>query len=133
MDLQLAVRWLAERDLARNSGDKMARAVLAHLQGEAVDFGAVLLEYHNEGGSALALPVEGKWIVNCYDWTNHVTKIVSLHDDETTAQRELARLKAREQVRRDEARAREAKIPRPLFYSVVKAGSKDPTKRGFAE
>lgn len=126
-DVRDAVRRLLERDVARNAGDKLARAVLAHLQGQAVDFRQALVDYVNDDGPASALPVpEGGWIVNRYCWARHITVIVSVHDDEARADAALARLKAEEQAARAGPNP-----PRPQHYAKVRAGSLDPTKRGF--
>lgn len=55
----LALRWLRERDEARHSGDRLARAVQAHLRGEQVDLAAALLAYGEADGPAFAVaPVE---------------------------------------------------------------------------
>lgn len=45
-----ALRWLRERDEARDSGDVLARAVQAHLRGEPVDLEAALRAYGQRDG-----------------------------------------------------------------------------------
>lgn len=112
----LGVRWEREYRVARDAGVWVADAVAAHLCGEAETLEPALMIYHRDGdGSCRALPMRA-WLLSFYCRTTHTTQVWSTHDDEAGARAELDRM----------ARQHPAG-----FWAVVKAESKDPTKRGF--
>lgn len=55
----MIARLLHQRDAARDAGDRLARAVQAHLRGDPVDLAAALRAYGEEDGPEWACrPVE---------------------------------------------------------------------------
>lgn len=108
-------RHLHERDAARNSGDRLARAVLDHLEGKAVDLRAELTAYYGAEGPPFAAP-QGEWMVTRYCPQMHLTSVVTACDSKLDAEDAAAKLKA-------EAQARGEMLYRNDFR-VVQRGSK---------
>lgn len=110
-------RHLRERDTARTSGDKLARAVLDHHQAEPyADLAAALVEFHSSDGPAWALP-PGEFMVTRYDWRQHRTVVVAVFGDRAAADAELDRL-----LNREKADRASGKIARPNHYEIRRRG-----------
>jgi hypothetical protein len=110
------IRWLEERNKARDSSDLFTRSLLDHLTGEAPDFGKAMVGYFNADGPAWVLP-PGEFMITRYDWTKDMTAPVAVFADKGAAAAELERLRAIEV----EERAR-GKITRNQHYTIVRRG-----------
>jgi hypothetical protein len=91
-------RWLRERDSSRDSGDKLARCLLDHIERQPdPDLAKALVDYQVNDGPCWALP-PGEWMITRYDWSKHVTVPVQVFADKPSAEVELER---RKQIKTD--------------------------------